>query len=73
MNRNSEWLTAPFYKRAFNRNQLYAVAVLPPVIFLFTGHLVLGAVFVLCVVGGRLSRSRPSRKPRAGTRPSSRR
>ena len=44
-------------------NQLYALAVLPPAIFLLTGHVVLGSLFVLCVTGGRLSRPRPQ-KPR---------
>jgi hypothetical protein len=29
---------ANFDKKAFNRNRLYAVAALPPIIFLFTGH-----------------------------------
>jgi hypothetical protein len=46
----------PFYKRAFSRNQLYALAVSPPALFLLTGHVVLGLVFLLCVVGGRFSR-----------------
>jgi hypothetical protein len=50
-------------RRATSRNQLYALAVLPPVIFLVTGHVVLGLLFVLCVVGGRFSRPRPE-KPR---------
>jgi hypothetical protein len=59
-----EKLMAGFYERAFNRNQLYAVAVPPPVIFLLTGHVVLGVVFVLCVVGARFSRPRPRRAPR---------
>jgi hypothetical protein len=57
----------PFYKRAFTRNQLYAVGVLPPALFLVDGHVVLGAVFVACVMGGRFSRPRPraTRKVRA--------
>jgi hypothetical protein len=46
------------------RNQLYALAVLPPAIFLVTGHVLLGLLFVLCVVGGRFSRPRPQKKPR---------
>lgn len=46
----------PRYKRAFRRNQLYAVAVLPPALFLLTGHVVLGLVFLLCVVAARFSR-----------------
>lgn len=48
----------PRYKRAFRRNQLYAVAVLPPALFLLTGHVVLGLVFLLCVVAARFSRPR---------------
>jgi hypothetical protein len=46
-----------FYRR--RANVLYALAVLPPTIFLLTGHVVLGVVFVLCVVAGRFSRPRP--------------
>ena len=50
-------------QKAISRNQLYALAILPPTIFLVTGHVLLGPLFVLCVVGGRFSRPRP-RKPR---------
>jgi hypothetical protein len=46
------------------RNQLYALAVLPPAIFLVTGHVVLGLLFILCVVGGRFSRPRPQKPQR---------
>jgi hypothetical protein len=55
-------------KKFTSRNQLYALAVLPPAIFLVTGHAVLGLLFVLCVVGGRFSRPRPHRARRK-TRP----
>jgi hypothetical protein len=54
-------LVTGLVQRAIGRNQLYALAVLPPAIFLITGHVVLGLLFVLCVVGGRLSRPRPQR------------
>jgi hypothetical protein len=40
----------------FNRNVLYAVSALPPAIFLIAGHVVLGVLFLACVVGGRFSR-----------------
>jgi hypothetical protein len=50
-------------QKAISRNQLYALAILPPTIFLLTGHVLLGLLFVLCVVGGRFSRPRPA-KPR---------
>ena len=39
-----------------NRNLLYAVSAVPPAIFLVSGHLVLGLLFLACVVGGRFSR-----------------
>jgi len=39
---------------------LYALSALPPTIFLFTGHVVLGLLFLGCVVGGRFSRPRSS-------------
>jgi uncharacterized integral membrane protein len=48
-----------------NRNLLYALSALPPVIFLLMGHVLLGVLFLACVVGGRFSRSRPS--PRSQT------
>ncbi len=41
-----------------NANLLYALAVIPPVIFLFAGHVLLGLVFLACVVAGRFSRPR---------------
>jgi hypothetical protein len=53
------------HKRASNRNLLYALSVSPPAIFLATGHVALGLVFLLCVVGARFSRPprlRPRRK-----------
>lgn len=55
--------------KAFSRNQLYALAVLPPTIFLFTGHVLLGVVFLLCVVAGRFSRPRPQRSHRNEAQP----
>jgi len=48
-----------------NRNLLYALSALPPVIFLLAGHPVLGLLFLACVVGGRFSRPKPSRTPEA--------
>jgi hypothetical protein len=53
-----------FRKKVVGRNQLYALAVLPPAIFLLAGHVVLGLLFVLCVVAGRFSRPRPQKPPR---------
>jgi hypothetical protein len=44
------------YKSASSRNLLYALSVGPPAIFLATGHVALGLVFLLCVVGARFSR-----------------
>jgi hypothetical protein len=41
-----------------NRNLLYALSALPPAIFLVSGHVVLGLLFLACVVGGRFSRPR---------------
>ena len=38
-----------------DRNVLFALGVLPPAVFLFDGHVVLGLVFVACVVAGRFS------------------
>jgi hypothetical protein len=54
----------PRHKRAFRRNQLYAVAVLPPALFLLAGHVLLGLVFLLCVVAARFSRPRRLRSQR---------
>ena len=42
-----------------NRNLLYALSALPPAIFLVTGHVALGVLFLACVVGGRFSRPNP--------------
>jgi hypothetical protein len=58
-----------FSTRAFSRNQLYALAVLPPTIFPFTGHVLLGLVFLVCVVAGRFSRPRPRRSQRNDAQP----
>jgi hypothetical protein len=58
-----------FSTRAFSRNQLFALAVLPPTIFLFTGHVLLGLVFLLCVVAGRFSRPRRQRSQRSDAQP----
>jgi hypothetical protein len=54
---------AALIRSRLTRNHLYAVAVLPPAIFLVSGHVVLGVVFLLCVVGGRFSRPRATRSP----------
>jgi hypothetical protein len=51
-----------------NRNLLYALSALPPAIFLVTGHVLLGVLFLACVVGGRLSRPKPSRRSRRPAR-----
>jgi hypothetical protein len=54
----------PLYKKPFQRNALYALAVLPGTVFLFSGpgvfttHTALGLVFLLTVVAARLSRPR---------------
>jgi hypothetical protein len=56
-------------QKAVDRNQLYALSVLPPAIFLVTGHVVLGLLFVLCVAGGRFSRPRPQKPRRTSRRP----
>jgi hypothetical protein len=48
------------FTKHLTRNQLYALSALPPTIFLFTGHVVLGLLFLGCVVGGRFSRPRSS-------------
>jgi hypothetical protein len=45
----------PFYRRFLDRNVLFALGVLPPALFLFYGHVVLGLVFMACVVSGRFS------------------
>ena len=50
----------PFYKRFFDRNVLLALGVLPPALFLFGGHILLGLVFMACVVAGRMSVCPPS-------------
>jgi hypothetical protein len=55
--------------RAFRRNQLYAVAVLPPTVFLIAGHGALGLIFVLCVVATRFSRPRALRSQRKHVQP----
>jgi hypothetical protein len=44
------------------RDSLYALAVLPPVIFLLSGHVLLGIVFLACVMAGRFSRPRSFRR-----------
>jgi hypothetical protein len=49
------------FTNRLNRNVLYAVSALPPTIFLFTGHVVLGVLFLACVVGGRFSRPNSTR------------
>lgn len=58
-----------FYTKAFSRNQLYALAVFPPTIFMLSGHVILGLVFLLCVVAGRFSRPRASRSQRKNAQP----
>lgn len=58
-----------FSTKAFSRNQLYALAVLPPTIFLFTGHVLLGVIFLLCVVAGRFSRPRARHSQRNDAQP----
>jgi hypothetical protein len=55
---------AAFGRARLTRNRLYAGVALPPVIFLVSGHVVLGVVFLLCVVAGRLSRPRATRSQR---------
>ena len=45
----------PSYKRFFDRDLLLALGVLPPALFLFGGHVVLGLVFMGCVVAARFS------------------
>ena len=52
---------APFFKRFLDRNVFFALGVLPPALFLLGGHVVLGMVFLVCVVAGRVSVS--PRKP----------
>ena len=59
----------PRYKRAFRRNQLYAVAVLPPALFVLACHVVLGLVFLLCVVAARFSRPQRLRSQRKDPNP----
>jgi hypothetical protein len=46
------------------RNSLYALAVLPPLIFIVAGHVLLGIVFLACVVAARFSRPRSLRRVR---------
>ena len=45
----------PSYKRFFDRNVLLALGVLPPTLFLLAGHILLGLVFMTCVVARRMS------------------
>ena len=54
-----------------NRDLLYALSVLPPTIFLLTGHAALGCLFVACVVGGRFSRPAGRRRRKRVSKPSS--
>jgi hypothetical protein len=58
---------APFYKRFLDRNVLLALGVLPPTLFLFGGHVVLGLVFMACVVAGRFSVRAPRSRGALGT------
>jgi hypothetical protein len=53
---------APFCKRFLDRNVFFALGVLPPTLFLFGGHVILGLVFLACVAAGRFS----IRAPRPG-------
>lgn len=59
---------ARFFKRFLDRNVFFALGVLPPALFLFDGHAVLGLVFLVCVVAGRLS-VRPLRTHHRGALP----
>jgi|HubBroStandDraft_1064217.scaffolds.fasta_scaffold1500315_2 hypothetical protein len=52
--------STPFYRRPFPRNVLYALAVLAPALYLVSGHIVLGLVFLACVMAARFSRPRPA-------------
>jgi hypothetical protein len=52
-----------------NRNLLYALSALPPVIFLLTGHVLLGVLFLACVVGGRFSRSKAAPRSQTHVKP----
>ena len=38
-----------------DRNVLFAAGVLPPALYVFDGHVVLGLLFIACVVAGRFS------------------
>jgi hypothetical protein len=51
--------STPFYRQAFPRNLLYALAAIAPGVYLVTGHIVLGLVFLLSVMAARFSRPRP--------------
>jgi hypothetical protein len=52
-----------FYKRSFNRNLLYALAVVGPALFLLSGHILLGLLFLLSVAAARFSRPRAVPSP----------
>ncbi len=56
-------------KTNLNHNLLYAASALPPAIFLLTGHVVLGLLFLACVVRGRFSRPGDPTRSRSTTKP----
>ena len=55
-----------FYKRFLDRNLLYALAVLAPALFLLSGHILFGLLFLLSVVAARFSRPRAVPSPQTG-------